>query len=322
MERAVQSARRIRRTWRFALVGATAAITVTAFAIYHWISAPPTAAAASASTNDPTQALLRRIDTASHEPAFDPTVAQLLHETALALNAQAARSAALETRIATLERGSGRRTGNVLTAPVTQSKTESGGNKLGNANADPSGNNAGQRQHEVQRLIEAGAKETDARALLAFVDEIALQEVEARFRVYRTSRDNSQKSRDAARAQMVELRRLGDLEGQLRDTFGDDAYDRYLYAKELPNRVRVAAVMSGSVADRAGMQAGDVMINYDGHPVRSVDDILRLAAEGSEGEAVDVTTLRGNDRLQINVPRGPLGFRGESASVNPALGGR
>ena len=90
MERAVQSARRIRRNWRFVLVGATAAIAMTTFAIYHWI-APPTAAPTATSSNDPTQALLRRIDTASHEPTFDPTVAQLLHDTALALNAQAAR---------------------------------------------------------------------------------------------------------------------------------------------------------------------------------------------------------------------------------------
>ena len=295
-------------------------------------SSVPTAAADNASA----QALLQRVDAARGNAGLDPTVARLLHDTAQELNAQAMRSAALDKRISALElaRDAVSRAGpsnSALPLPLMASASGAvNGARLGaggtSAASVPAGktNAAAQRQREYLRLVAAGASETEARAMLAFVDEIALQEVEMRFRVYRASRDGNGQTRGTARATantlMQELRRLGDVEGQLRDTFGEQAVDRYLYAKELPNRVRLSAVLPGSVAERAGLQAGDLLLSYDGHTVHSVNDVLRLATEGNEGENVEVVALRGNDRQQFSVPRGPLGFRGESASVNPAQG--
>ena len=297
-----------------------------------WWQPPATPAATTPAATTPAardtaaQQLLQRIDAARNDKTLDPTVASLLRDATRALGAQAARTAELEARIAALEHD---RTGTPSSAsngiaPTTEHRRNdsAAGDATNAARGNPTATTAAQRQNDLRRLVASGASETDARTMLAFVDELALQQAEAQFRFYRASRAGNYSSREKARAPIQELARLSDVEGQLRDTFGDDATDRYLYAKGLPNRVRVSAVLPGSIADRAGLAPGDVLLSYDGRPVRELSDVPRLAAEGNEGESVELLTLRGNERLQLTVPRGALGFRGESASVNPSTGPR
>ena len=287
---------------RFAIGGAVLA----GIALAWWLSRPVVPVDA-----DPAHALLQRID-AARGAALDPAVARLLHDAAVQLAAQAARTTALEARLRNLEIARGAPGERASPPPIAP--TLAPGRALVNA--------ATERQRELQRLVASGASAADARAMLAFVDELALQEAETRYRLYRAGRAGGAAARDANRQSMQELRRLGDVQGELREAFGDEAFDRYLYAKELPNRVRVTAVLPRSVAERAGLQAGDVLLSYDGKAVRSVDEVLRFAVEGNEGDSVDIVALRGNERQQLTVPRGPLGFRGEAVSVNPAVGGR
>ena len=234
---------------------------------------------------------------------------QLLEQTADLLQTQAQQQARLQAELVQLQ----------------QRLSASPGESNGASNAPRS--SAGtqrppDRQQQMQRLIATGASANEAEAVLAFTDELQLQQIEARYRLMRDRLDNASETRDASaaergRARFSELRALGNTEQQVRDTFGDTAYDRYLYATDQPNRVRIDRVLPGSNADRAGLAAGDLLLSYDRQTVRSLDDVLRAAANGNEGDSANIEVLRGNERLAINLPRGPLGIQAQAESVNP-----
>jgi hypothetical protein len=100
----------------------------------------------------------------------------------------------------------------------------------------------------------------------------------------------------------------GDLNA-LREEVGDDAYDRYLYATGEANRVVVGSVIADSAAQEAGLKAGDTVLQYDDRRVFSTTELQSATAEGVAEELVTVTVLRGDQRLRLYVPRGPLGIR-------------
>jgi hypothetical protein len=61
--------------------------------------------------------------------------------------------------------------------------------------------------------------------------------------------------------------------------------------------LRLADVMPGSAADRAGVREGDVIVRFAGEPVTGFEDIRRLIDRKRPGETVDVVFLRnGEDR--------------------------
>ncbi|MBF5046243.1 trypsin-like serine protease [Aggregicoccus sp. 17bor-14] len=62
--------------------------------------------------------------------------------------------------------------------------------------------------------------------------------------------------------------------------------------------VRVVQVGEGSAAARAGVQAEDLLLALDGHPVGSVDDVQRLLCL-SAGEEVQLALLRGGTRRLV-----------------------
>ena len=97
----------------------------------------------------------------------------------------------------------------------------------------------------------------------------------------------------------------------------DDAtYSRYLYATGQPNHIRVTSVISGSPAETAGLAAGDVILRYDGERLFSGRALRTASRDGSAGETVSLDILRDGDRMQMFMPRGPLGV---SVSAGSAL---
>ncbi|HXX65791.1 MAG TPA: redoxin domain-containing protein [Polyangiaceae bacterium] len=56
--------------------------------------------------------------------------------------------------------------------------------------------------------------------------------------------------------------------------------------------VRVAHVVRGSPADRAGVREGDRLVRVDNLPVASGSDVIRAVAARAAGDAVDVVFLR------------------------------
>jgi S1-C subfamily serine protease len=61
--------------------------------------------------------------------------------------------------------------------------------------------------------------------------------------------------------------------------------------------LRLADVMPGSAAERAGVREGDVIVRFAGEPVSGFEDIRRLIEAKKPGDTVDVVFLRdGEDR--------------------------
>lgn len=72
---------------------------------------------------------------------------------------------------------------------------------------------------------------------------------------------------------------------------------------ELPKEsgVLVTAAESGSPAQRAGLQEGDVIVRFDGQPVAGIDDLHRLLTESRIGAATPITVLRRTERLELTI---------------------
>jgi S1-C subfamily serine protease len=65
--------------------------------------------------------------------------------------------------------------------------------------------------------------------------------------------------------------------------------------------VRVESLEPGSAAERAGVEAGDVIIGYDGEEVAGVDELHRLLSEERIGKQTRVTLLRRTQKLDLPI---------------------
>jgi membrane-associated protease RseP (regulator of RpoE activity) len=95
----------------------------------------------------------------------------------------------------------------------------------------------------------------------------------------------------------------------IRDEIGDDAYDRYLFAMGRTNRIIVNDVMFQSVAEEVGLEAGDLIVRYDDALLFAPDELVSQTHTGPAGETVTLEVVRDGKRLEVQVPRGPLGLR-------------
>ncbi len=113
---------------------------------------------------------------------------------------------------------------------------------------------------------------------------------------------------------------LEELPGNLstmRENMDDETYARYLYALGRPNQVRVTRVISGSAAETAGLQAGDVIRSYDTERLFSNRALRTATRAGEAGELVPVEVVRNDQTMQVYIPRGPLGISMTSESAQP-----
>jgi len=151
-------------------------------------------------------------------------------------------------------------------------------------------------------LVAAGLDPLGATEIKRRRDELTLAELSLRDQATR------EQWLDAPRFQ-EEMAQLDAQRISIRDEVGDDGYDRYLAALGEPNRVRVAEVLSESPAAAAGFLNGDVVLQYGDMRIFSPDDLVGETRAGNAGESVRVTVLRQGQRIEIDVPRGPLGLR-------------
>jgi S1-C subfamily serine protease len=63
----------------------------------------------------------------------------------------------------------------------------------------------------------------------------------------------------------------------------------------------VVAVTSGSPAASAGVLVGDIIMEFDGHPVESPEDLLDLLVGDRVGRQVTLHTLRGGAVVDLSV---------------------
>ncbi|MCZ6888514.1 MAG: PDZ domain-containing protein [Gammaproteobacteria bacterium] len=166
------------------------------------------------------------------------------------------------------------------------------------------------REDRLQRLVDAGFRPANADAIVTAVDEVSMQRIELLYKAAREGWANTTEYRTA-------LRELPDARELVREEYGEDGYDRYLYATGRPNRVVVNSVLANAPAAAAGLQPGDTLIDFAGERVYNSRDLIRIATQGDAQELVPLRVDRGGNVLEVYVQRGPLGINTRSTLEKP-----
>jgi S1-C subfamily serine protease len=66
-----------------------------------------------------------------------------------------------------------------------------------------------------------------------------------------------------------------------------------------PNGLRVAEVVAGGPADRAGLRAGDLLISAGGRPVQKAQDLQRLMFSEAIGQPLAITVMRNGALVDV-----------------------
>ena len=66
-----------------------------------------------------------------------------------------------------------------------------------------------------------------------------------------------------------------------------------------PNGLRVAQVMRGEAADRAGLRAGDLMLSVGGHPTGKAQDLQRQMFSEAIGRPLSITVMRNGALVDV-----------------------
>ena len=80
--------------------------------------------------------------------------------------------------------------------------------------------------------------------------------------------------------------------------------------------VLVADVMKGGPAEAAGLRAGDVIVEFNGGPIKEVPELQRRVAAVSPGQAVRLTVIRDGKPVRVSVKIGEM----PSDEPKPVLG--
>lgn len=115
----------------------------------------------------------------------------------------------------------------------------------------------------------------------------------------------------------AEVEKLEGRREDINNSLGDDGYDAYLYATNQPNRVLIREMLQGSPAKAAGLQSGDMVLNYDGKRMFTTRDLQTATTGGPAGESVPVRIQRNGQIMDLYIPRGPLGVYLDADSVKP-----
>jgi TolA-binding protein len=159
------------------------------------------------------------------------------------------------------------------------------------------------KQMRTDRLVSGGFSENRAKQILAIEDEIRMDLLQAEYEARRGG--NEQDYWD----------RASNYQGTLRDRLGESDYEKYIVAQGGQASIMVSDVIGTSPASRAGLKPGDRIVSYDGNRVYSMWELKNQAFDGDQGEDVIVDIERDGQRMQLVMPRGPLGITGNGANI-------
>jgi len=164
----------------------------------------------------------------------------------------------------------------------------------------------------MERALTAAGLGPDAAAdIKRRQDELAMSEMYLRDQATREQWLNTPRFNEEMAA--IDAQRTS-----VRTEIGDDAYDRYLFALGQNNRVRVDDVLLQSPAADAGLQTGDMIVRYGDARIFAPDELVAQTRDGTVGETVRLEIIRNGERLEVDVPRGPLGLRIAAAQDTPS----
>lgn len=159
------------------------------------------------------------------------------------------------------------------------------------------------QQRRLMALVDGGFPEDEARQVLR-------QESQAQYEAMQAAHEAQRRgeSVDPAAA-------MTSPQSLLRAALGDNDYERYLEAQGQPTAIQVTQVLEGSAGSQAGLQTGDQIVSYNGERVFNVSDLRTLTLQGRLGEDAVIEIDRDGVRMQLGVPRGPVGITGSGANV-------
>jgi len=155
------------------------------------------------------------------------------------------------------------------------------------------------QQEQQVDLVNAGFEPAAVDQIQNIRNDLQLQRLELRDRATREGWVGTDRYREERR----ELRGGA----KLRETLGDDEYDKLLIAEGRNNRVRVDSVIENSAADLAGLEAGDIVIRYADKRVFSFRGLQRSTTEGNRDQPVAIQIQRNGELIDFVIPRGPMG---------------
>ena len=159
------------------------------------------------------------------------------------------------------------------------------------------------QERRIATLVEGGFSDEEARHALQLESEASFKAMQLAWEAQRNG-----ESIDVMDA-------VSNPQSILRAEMGDDAYARYLAAQGQPTAIRITQVLGGSPANDAGLRAGDELISYNGERVFNVMELRNGTMQGQPGEDVVIEIERDGVRMQLTLPRGPIGITGSGANV-------
>lgn len=156
-------------------------------------------------------------------------------------------------------------------------------------------------KRRIARMVEGGFTEEEARNLL---EQESAASYEAMLAAWEAQRKGEALDPYTA---------WNDPQRILRESIGDDAYERYLQSQGQPTSVQVMQVLSGSPGARVGLEPGDQIARYNGERIFGISDLRQLTMQGSPGEDVVIEIVRDGVAMQLTVPAGPIGVTGSGA---------
>ncbi|MGD8567196.1 MAG: PDZ domain-containing protein [Gammaproteobacteria bacterium] len=161
-----------------------------------------------------------------------------------------------------------------------------------------------------QALVDAGIDPGRVDYIKDAFEQAEMEKLYLRDQATREGWMGTQRYRDKAK-------QIADRTKALRSELSGSEYDAYLYATGQSNRVVVQSVLGGSPADNAGVQTGDIILQYGNERIYNWNDLTTATREGDPDTTVAVTIERNGQQQQVYVPRGPLGIRLTTDSVAP-----
>ena len=155
----------------------------------------------------------------------------------------------------------------------------------------------------AQRLVAGGFTEERAEQILDLEDEARMEMLQAEYAARRNGET------------LDPWEWAAEYQAGLRGRLGDAEYEKYLAAQGGQTSVTVREVIGSSPANRAGLRPGDRILSYDGERVFGMNDLKSMAFSGDPGEDVIVDIERNGQRMQLVLPRGPLGITGNGGSM-------
>jgi hypothetical protein len=159
------------------------------------------------------------------------------------------------------------------------------------------------RDRRIAGLVENGYSEDEAKRLLKLESEAQFEMLQTIYEARRNG-ENLDLFTNSMSAQT-----------SLRAEIGDTEYERFLVAQGSRTNVQIASVLDGAPGSKAGLQPGDEIISYNGERTFSMTDLRVLTMGGDAGESAIIEIDRDGVRMQLSIPRGPIGMNGNGAVV-------